>query len=107
MTYGFRGILLFAFLFCIVRLLGRRRIDADGLGRQIAPARPDAAPIPCNSTPVTTRAALPASVPISAMQRGTPGDYLLGGRPSAGRPDRSAAMMDMMSGPGICTPRDF
>ncbi len=40
-----------------------------------------------------------------AASAGLP-DYLLSGRHPDGSVDRTAAMMDMMSGPGICTPRD-
>lgn len=107
MTDSLRGIILLAVAFFVARLLGRRRIYADSISQKIAPARPDATPVRGNPKPGAPRAKQTTPVSISATQRVTPDDYLLGGRSIAGRPDRTAAIMDMMSGPGVCTPRDL
>ena len=43
--------------------------------------------------------------PARAATQTARADYLLGNRPPGGASDRMAALMDMMAGPGICTPR--
>jgi hypothetical protein len=54
-------------------------------------------PAKARTQPVT-----PPMAPATPVRRP---DYLLGGR-ATGAADRVAATMDMMSGPGLCTPRD-
>jgi len=45
----------------------------------------------------------PAPAPDTSI---APAAYLLGGAVGRGGVDRTAAMMDLMSGPGLCSPRD-
>jgi hypothetical protein len=48
-------------------------------------------------------AVTPASAPDTSI---APPAYLLGRAVGRGGVDRTAAMMDLMSGPGLCSPRD-
>lgn len=91
------------FAFFTVRILGSRRTITPQLAQEAEPERPMTAtiwrepPETDSSSPATTAWIEPAASARSS-------DYLLGGRRTGGAPDTMAAMMDMMSGPGLCTP---
>jgi hypothetical protein len=97
------AILVLGAVSSIPRLFARRRtitpsFSPDFLsGPRVATVEPDE-PIEWES--VTEDAVMPAEA-----ARAMPLHYLLND-PRNGRPDRIAAIMDMMAGPGICTPRD-
>jgi len=101
MTHILIGIAL-----AILLLLGRSRRAARGMA---PPERsPDPAVEPAISRTVRPAARRGASSPRPATPEpapvGIPG-YLIDGHNSAGAEDATTAMMDMMTGPGICTPR--
>lgn len=94
-----------ALAFFGVRLFGRRRPVAPGTERAAERGRVDAA-IMRRRRSATERAAEPVADAIEAGAPGGSRAYLLGGRRAGGAGDCMAEVMDMMSGPGLCTPRD-
>lgn len=99
MTY----ILIFgAFAFFAARLFGGQRTITPRIVRDEPPGRQVTTSVR-RAPPATVRLASAAPAPIEAeTSAGSPG-YLLG---SSGAADTMAAVMDMMSGPGLLTPRD-
>ena len=103
------GILIVIFVLgavsTIPRLFARRQaitpsFSPDFLsGPHVATVEPDE-PI------VWEGAAKDAVLPVGAASAKPVHHDLLNSHPRDGRPDRTAAIMDMMSGPGICTPVD-
>ena len=92
-------LILGAFLFFAARVFGRRTITPQ-ISREAEPERPMTASI--WSEPAETERA--TQVPTGPAGSAGPSDYLLGGQRAGGAPDATAAMIDMMSGPGLCTP---
>jgi hypothetical protein len=91
------------FAFFATRILGSRRTITPQIAREAEPERPMTATI-WREPAETDRANQAAIAPIEAGMPTIPSDYLLGGQRADGAPDTMAAMMDMMSGPGLCTP---
>lgn len=96
-----------ALIFYIVRQIGRRRsINPAPLPE--ARSTIAAEPAGLYQPPAPTQRKLPApvqrSVPPATSSGGT--RYILDGRHDGKRHDRTKDMLEMMSGPGICTPVD-
>ena len=85
-----------------IRAVGKRRTITPKAAPERLPGTPASASLHRVSldTERTEKAAVPSQPVIPIRHR----KYLLGS-PRAER-DATAAMLDMMSGPGICTPRD-
>ncbi len=98
-------VLLGAFASCAAKLLGKPWTITP---RIVPEARPDRQVTtfvrPEPPEPERTKKTAPA--PIEAATPVGPPDYLLGGQRAGGAADRTAAMMDMMCGSGVCTPHD-
>jgi hypothetical protein len=74
-------------------------------GRRVTPASPTPARfVPREPAPALAEASTPVTTTSRPETGAASRAYLLGGRPAAGRSDRMAEAMAMMSGPGICTP---
>ena len=106
MTHFVTDIVLIIGLTFIARSHFRKRRSAttrtEPLERQ---QRSDPAPVR-REYPVSRHAnalVTPAPAPDTSI---VPLTYLLGGAVGRGGVDRTAAMMDLMSGPGLCSPRD-
>jgi hypothetical protein len=96
-------LMLGVFAFFAMRLLGSRRTITPQIVPEAEPERPMTATI-WREPPETDRTNQAAAAPIELATPASPSDYLLGGQRAGGAPDTIAAMMDMMSGPGLCTP---
>jgi hypothetical protein len=104
MAHGLLSIVaLGALAYGATRLFGRRRPVAPTSAPELP--RVQVAPL---STMRPPRSARPAQEAVTVQQAGgTPDEaqgYLLGGRYDS-RHDTMAALLDTMSGPGLCTPR--
>ena len=101
MTHILIGIAL-----AILLLLGRSRRAARGM---VPPERsPDPAVDPAVSRTVRPAARQGISSPPPVAPKpapASPSGYLLDGHRKAGAEDATTALMDMMAGPGVCTPR--
>ena len=90
-----------------IRLIGRRRTITPKRVPEARPERRPGAPVSTSTRRVpleTERAEKAAAAPIQPATPIRQRKYLIGS-PNAGR-DTMATMLDMMSGPGICAPRD-
>ena len=94
-----------ALIFYIVRQIGRRR-SVNPAPVPEARSTIAAAPIPFHPAPAQRKppALVKTSVPSSLPDGGT--GYIIGDQHARQDGDRTKAMLQMMSGPGICTPVD-
>jgi hypothetical protein len=106
MTYILIAIILGAFAFQAGKQRGGRRNTGTGVVREAGSDRQVGASVR-REPPVARRAkvAAPIEAPIMADTPVSAPTYLLGSRRADGAVDEMAAMMDMMAGPGVCTPR--
>jgi hypothetical protein len=103
MTGIFLAIVLFAAASIFRKIIGQRpistpqepRVSLDRVDRYV--------PREMSESEIADE---PAFVVIDPARTLAPPDYIPNGRPSAGALDATVAMMEMMCGPGVCTPRN-
>jgi len=96
-----------ALIFYVVRQVGRRRsVNPAPLPEVLPTAAVE--PTPFHQAPAPAQPKSPALVKTSlpATARGGRHRYIIRGQRGGTSGDRTKAMLQMMSGPGICTPVD-
>jgi|SRR5579859_5311171 len=98
-------LLLGIFAWWAIQRIGKRRVIAPPPAPNVRAKSEQPLSAAERQAFLPRQSATPAAAPISDSPSPTPAAYLLGSR-RIDRTDPTTAMMDMMAGPGLCSPHD-